>query len=61
VHVEKLPRGFRLRVAIADVSHYVAEGSALDREALERGKFLLFPPVRGAHVSGKALKRPVQL
>jgi ribonuclease R len=43
VHVEKLPRGFRLRVAIADVSHYVAEGSALDREALERGNSYYFP------------------
>ncbi|MCC7081570.1 MAG: RNB domain-containing ribonuclease, partial [Burkholderiales bacterium] len=29
--------GFRLVVAIADVSHYVHHGAALDREALERG------------------------
>lgn len=38
VSVEKLPNGnFKLLVAIADVSHYVTDGSSLDREAYSRG------------------------
>ena len=38
VYVEKLPNGnYKLLVSIADVSHYVKAGSALDKEAYLRG------------------------
>ncbi len=37
------PGGFVLTVAIADVAAYVHPGSALDREALERGNSVYFP------------------
>src|SRR5262245_48111701 len=47
---EKLPNGnFWLGVHIADVSHYVQDGSALDREAYERGTSVYFPE-RAVHM-----------
>jgi len=43
VFAEKKGKGWRLVVAIADVSHYVKPGMALDREAMERGNSIYFP------------------
>mgnify|MGYP000850429134 FL=1 len=43
VFAEKTGRGWRLVVAIADVSHYVRPGMALDREGLQRGNSVYFP------------------
>jgi ribonuclease R len=43
VYCERQGRGFRLVVAIADVSHYVKAGAGLDRDAMERGNSVYFP------------------
>jgi ribonuclease R len=43
VYVERSDRGFRLLVAIADVSHYVKDETAIDEEAYLRGNSIYFP------------------
>ncbi len=44
VYCYKKPKGgFQLYVAIADVSYYVTQGSALDKEAARRGNSVYFP------------------
>jgi ribonuclease R len=50
ITIEKLANGhYWLGVHIADVSHYVEEGSALDTEAAERGTSVYFPE-RAVHM-----------
>jgi ribonuclease R len=50
ITIERLPNGhYWLGVHIADVSHYVEEGGALDREAYDRGTSVYFPE-RAVHM-----------
>jgi ribonuclease R len=43
VYVEQVDRGYRVIVAIADVSHYVKPGGAIDEDAYTRGTSTYFP------------------
>jgi ribonuclease R len=55
VYVENIgSKGYRLWVAIADVSHYVKEGTALDDEAYDRATSVYFPE-RAFHMLPRAL------
>jgi ribonuclease R len=50
ISLDRLPNGnFWLGVHIADVAHYVSEGSALDEEAYDRGTSVYFPE-RAVHM-----------
>ena len=50
ISIDRLPNGnFWLGVHIADVAHYVTEGSALDAEAYERATSVYFPE-RAVHM-----------
>ncbi len=56
VAIEETDDGFRLTVSIADVAHYVRPGTAIDREAFERGNSTYFPgecvPMLPERISG---------
>ena len=43
VYCQKTPKGWKLLVAIADVSHYVKVNTALDKEAQKRSTSVYFP------------------
>ncbi len=43
VYVSSGPTGWTLYVAIADVSHYVKQGSVMDKEAYQKGNSTYFP------------------
>lgn len=43
VYCQKTPKGWKLLVAIADVSHYVMINTALDKEAQKRSTSVYFP------------------
>lgn len=62
VHIKRLEGGnFELGVHIADVSYYVTEGSALDKEALNRATSVYGDRPGRAHVTWASIKRDLFL
>jgi len=58
VHCKREGKGSAV-VAIADVSHYVRPGDALDTASREARQFGVFPAPRHSDAAGEALQRPV--
>ena len=58
-YCEPHAKGFRLIVAIADVSYYVRRGTALDASARERGHQRVFPDARDSDAAVRAVERVV--
>lgn len=58
ISIERTGSGFRLWVSIADVSHYVRSGSAIDDEAYERATSVYFPD-RAVHMLPEELSAGV--
>ena len=60
VSIERLPGGnFRLGVHIADVAHYVEDGSALDLRGLPPGHQRLLSRAGRPHAPRAAVERPL--
>jgi ribonuclease R len=59
VYCQRKGKGFRLVVAIADVSHYVTAGGALDGDALCARQLRLFSAARDSDAPGKDFQWPV--
>jgi ribonuclease R len=57
VYCEKRRGGYRLVVAIADVSHYVRKGTGAGYGSVESWQFRVFPAASGAHVAGGVVQR----
>ena len=59
VYCEPHAKGFRLIVAIADVSYYVRRGTALDAQRARARHQRVFPHARHSHAAVRAVERVV--